>query len=144
VASFRWASVYRAVLGRGFEFVADPIAKKSPLLFWRGAVFGSVAIILDADRVTPNAWRAAGSAAGTILSFLPADCRWGFSTALWPLHVSISRGGGADVGKLGAYGAVFVFASGNFYSNFLLNTLDDEKTVCGTTPLTSRIISRAA
>src|SRR5260370_9907093 len=40
-----------------------------------------------------------------------------------------------DVGKLGPYGAVFVFALGIFLSNFLLNTLMMKKPFLGT-PLT--------
>jgi glucose uptake protein len=117
------------VLGVVLNYVADPIGN-APLLFG-GVLLVVLAIILDAIAYRKLPGRAAGvSTKGLILS-IACGLSMGFfyrfvAASMYP---DFTR---PDVGKLGPYGAVFVFAVGIFLSNFLLNTLMMKKPFVGT------------
>jgi glucose uptake protein len=117
------------VLGVVLNYAADPIGN-APLLFG-GVLLVVLAIILDAIAYRKLPGGAAGvSTKGLILS-VACGLSMGFfyrfvAASMYP---DFTR---PDVGKLGPYGAVFVFAVGIFLSNFLLNTLMMKKPFVGT------------
>jgi glucose uptake protein len=117
------------VLGVVLNYFADPIGN-APLLFG-GVLLVVLAIILDAIAYRKLPGGAAGvSTKGLILS-VACGLSMGFfyrfvAASMYP---DFTR---PDVGKLGPYGAVFVFAVGIFLSNFLLNTLMMKKPFVGT------------
>jgi glucose uptake protein len=117
------------VLGVVLNYFADPIGN-APLLFG-GVLLVVLAIILDAIAYRKLPGGAAGvSTKGLILS-VACGLSMGFfyrfvAASMYP---DFTR---PDVGKLGPYGAVCVFAVGIFLSNFLLNTLMMKKPFVGT------------
>jgi glucose uptake protein len=117
------------VLGVVLNYVADPIGN-APLLFG-GVLLVVLAIILDAVAYRKLPGGAAGvSTKGLILS-VACGLSMGFfyrfvAASMYP---DFTR---PEAGKLGPYGAVFVFAVGIFISNFLLNTLMMKKPFVGT------------
>jgi len=117
------------VLGVVLNYVADPIGN-APLLFG-GVLLVVLAITLDAVAYRKCLAARPGSAPRDSFFQSPADYRWVFSTAFVAasMYADFTR---PEAGKLGPYGAVFVFAVGIFISNFLLNTLMMKKTFVGT------------
>src|ERR1700746_174297 len=117
------------VLGVVLNYVADPIGN-APLLFG-GVLLVVLAIILDAVAYRKLPGGAAGvSTKGLVLS-VACGLSMGFfyrcvAAAMYP---DFTRPEG---GKLGPYGAVFVFAVGILISNFVLNTLMMKKPFVGT------------
>jgi glucose uptake protein len=117
------------VLGVVLNYVADPIGN-APLLFG-GVLLVVLAIILDAVAYRKLPGGAAGvSTKGLVLS-VACGLSMGFfyrfvAASMYPDFVR------PETGKLGPYGAVFVFAVGILLSNFLLNTLMMKKPFVGT------------
>jgi len=117
------------VLAVVLNYVADPLGH-APLLFG-GVLLVVLAIILDAIAYRKLPGGAAGvSSKGLILSVacgLSMGFFYRFVAA--SMYADFTR---PEAGKLGPYGAVFVFAVGIFISNFLLNTLMMKKPFVGT------------
>jgi glucose uptake protein len=107
------------VLGVVVNYVADPIGN-SALLFG-GVLLVVLAIILDAVAYRKIPGSAGGvSTKGLVLS-IACGILMGFfyrfvAASMYPVFTR------PEPGKLGPYGAVFIFAVGIFLSNFILNT----------------------
>src|SRR6266852_1977172 len=117
------------VLGVVLNYVTDPIGN-APLLFG-GVLLVVLAIILDAVAYR----KLPGGAAGVSTKGLVLSVACGLSMGFFYRFVAASMYPDftrPDAGKLGPYGAVFVFAGGIFLSNFLLNTLMMKKPLVGT------------
>jgi len=117
------------VLGVVLNYVADPIGN-APLLFG-GVLLVVLAIILDAVAYR----KLPGGAAGVSTKGLVLSVACGLSMGFFYRFVAASMYPDftrPEAGKLGPYGAVFVFAVGIFISNFLLNTLMMKKPFVGT------------
>jgi glucose uptake protein len=116
------------VLGVVLNYVADPIGN-APLLFG-GVVLVVLAIILDAVAYR----KLPGGAAGVSTKGLVLSVACGLSMGFFyrfvaaSMYTDFTR---PEAGKLGPYGAVFVFAVGIFISNFVLNTLMMKKPFVG-------------
>jgi glucose uptake protein len=116
------------VLGVVLNYVADPIGN-APLLFG-GVVLVVLAIILDAVAYR----KLPGGAAGVSTKGLVLSVACGLSMGFFYRFVAASMYPDftrPEAGKLGPYGAVFVFAVGIFISNFVLNTLMMKKPFVG-------------
>jgi glucose uptake protein len=116
------------VLGVVLNYVADPIGN-APLLFG-GVVLVVLAIILDAVAYR----KLPGGAAGVSTKGLVLSVACGLSMGFFYRFVAASMYPDftrPEAGKLGPYGAVFVFAVGIFISNFVLNTLMMKKPLVG-------------
>ena len=117
------------VLGVVLNYVADPIGN-APLLFG-GVLLVVLAIILDAVAYR----KLPGGAAGVSTKGLVLSVACGLSMGFFYRFVAASMYSDftrPEPGKLGPYGAVFVFAAGIFISNFVLNTLMMKKPFVGT------------
>jgi glucose uptake protein len=117
------------VLGVVLNYVADPIGN-APLLFG-GVLLVVLAIILDAVAYR----KLPGGAAGVSTKGLVLSVACGLSMGFFYRFVAASMYPDftrPEAGKLGPYGAVFVFAVGIFISNFVLNTLMMKKPFVGT------------
>ena len=117
------------VLGVVLNYVADPIGY-APLLFG-GVLVVVLAIILDAVAYR----KLPGGAAGVSTKGLVLSVACGLSMGFFYRFVAASMYPDftrPEAGKLGPYGAVFVFAVGIFISNFVLNTLMMKKPFVGT------------
>jgi glucose uptake protein len=116
------------VLGVVLNYLADPIGN-APLLFG-GVVLVVLAIILDAVAYR----KLPGGAAGVSTKGLVLSVACGLSMGFFyrfvaaSMYTDFTR---PEAGKLGPYGAVFVFAVGIFISNFVLNTLMMKKPFVG-------------
>jgi len=116
------------VLGVVLNYVADPIGN-APLLFG-GVLLVVLAIILDAVAYR----KLPGGAAGISTKGLVLSVACGLSMGFFYRFVAASMYPDftrPEAGKLGPYGAVFVFAVGIFISNFVLNTLMMKKPFVG-------------
>jgi glucose uptake protein len=117
------------VLGVVLNYVADPIGN-APLLFG-GVLLVVLAIILDAVAYR----KLPGGSAGVSTKGLVLSVACGLSMGFFYRFVAASMYADftrPETGKLGPYGAVFVFAVGIFISNFVLNTLMMKKPFVGT------------
>src|ERR1700741_3777489 len=117
------------VLGVVVNYLEHP--EGNAMLLFGGVLLVVLAIILDAVAYRKLPGGSAGvSTKGLILS-LACGLSMGFfyrfvAASMYP---NFTR---PEVGKLGPYGAVFVFAVGIFISNFVLNTLMMKKPFVGT------------
>ncbi len=117
------------VLGVVLNYLADPIGN-APLLFG-GVLLVVLAIILDAVAYR----KLPGGTAGVSTKGLVLSVACGLSMGFFYRFVAASMYADftrPEAGKLGPYGAVFVFAVGIFLSNFVLNTLMMKKPFVGT------------
>jgi len=117
------------VLGVVVNYAANPVG--SATLLFSGVALVALAIILDAVAYRKIPGGAPGvSTKGLVLS-LACGILMGFfyrfvAASMYP---DFTR---PQAGKLGPYGAVFLFAVGIFLSNFVLNTLVMKKPFVGT------------
>jgi glucose uptake protein len=111
------------------NYVADPIG--NPPLLFGGVLLVVLAITLDAVAYR----KLPGGAAGVSTKGLVLSIACGLSMGFFYRFVAASMYPDftrPEAGKLGPYGAVFVFAVGIFISNFVLNTLMMKKPFVGT------------
>jgi glucose uptake protein len=116
------------VLGVLVNYQANPVGN-SALLFG-GVLLVVLAIILDAVAYR----KIPGSAAGVSTKGLILSVACGITMGFFYRFVAASMYSDFSVpepGKLGPYGAVFVFAVGIFLSNFILNTFVMKKPFVG-------------
>src|ERR1700747_1630256 len=117
------------VLGVILNYVADPIGN-APLLFG-GVLLVVLAIILDAVAYR----KLPGGAAGVSTKGLVLSVACGLSMGFFYRFVAASMYPDftrPEAGKLGPYGAVFVFAAGIFFRNFFVERLVMKKQFVGT------------
>jgi len=116
------------VLGVVLNYVAEPVGS-APLLF-SGVLLVVLAIVLDAVAYRRIPGAASGVSTKGLLLSVACGVTMGFfyRFVAASMYADFAR---PEPGKLGPYGAVFVFAVGVFLSNFVLNTLMMRKPFSG-------------
>ena len=116
------------VLGVVLNYAADPIG--NPTMLFAGVALVVVAIILDAVAYRTIPGGAPGLNTKGLLLSVACGVLMGFfyrfvAASMYPDFAN------PEPGKLGPYAAVFVFAVGIFFSNFILNTFVMKKPFVG-------------
>lgn len=116
------------VLGVVLNYFADPVGN-APLLF-TGVLLVALAIILDAVAYRKIPGNAGGVSAKGLMLSVAAGVLMGFfyrfvAASMYPNFTH------PELGKMGPYAAVFVFAVGIFLSNFIINTVVMKKPFVG-------------